>query len=274
VQKGALLASLDSSELRAVVASSRVQATLDKQRLERAEDLHKKGFFSKQALDEARSNYARSAAKVSEDQARLAKTEIRAAFSGVAGLRQVSEGAYVAAGTDIARIDKIDQLKLDFRIPEGFSSQFEAEPEAAGAGGFLSAGELRRRHLRHRAGHRRADAHRGGARAGRQQRPEAASGHVRARAAAARRARERGVDPEEAIVPRGQDSFVFRVVEGKAEMVKVQTGTRKVGEVEILKGIAAGDMVITEGTQRIAPGGAVNLIQQEKPAAEVPAKKG
>ena len=60
--------------------------------------------------------------------------------------------------------------------------------------------------------------------------------------------------PEEAIVPRGQDSYVFRVVDGKAELVQVQTGTRKVGEVEIMKGIAAGDVIVTEGTQRLAPG--------------------
>jgi membrane fusion protein, multidrug efflux system len=93
VQKGALLVSLDASELRAVAASTRIQASLEKQRLDRAEDLFRKGFFSQQALDEARSNNARAAAKLREDEARLAKSEIRAPFTGVAGLRQVSEGA-------------------------------------------------------------------------------------------------------------------------------------------------------------------------------------
>jgi membrane fusion protein (multidrug efflux system) len=78
--------------------------------------------------------------------------------------------------------------------------------------------------------------------------------------------------PEQAIVPRGQDSFVFRVVDGKAQMVKVQTGVRKVGEVEIAQGIAAGDMVVTEGVQRLGPGSAVNVMQ--KPAASAPDKKG
>src|SRR5258708_35175469 len=79
VEKGALLASLDASELRAVVASSKVQAGLDKQRLDRSADLHKKGFISQQALDEARSTYARSAAKVREDEARLPQRGRRAA---------------------------------------------------------------------------------------------------------------------------------------------------------------------------------------------------
>jgi membrane fusion protein, multidrug efflux system len=81
--------------------------------------------------------------------------------------------------------------------------------------------------------------------------------------------------PEQAIVPRGQDAFVFRVVAGKAELVQVRTGVRKVGEVEILKGIAAGDLVVTEGTQRIGPGSAVAVVEgSPKPAAAAPDKKG
>ena len=118
VERGALLVRLDQAELAAVLASSRAQAGLDQQRVERAEDLFRKNFISQQAFDEARANAARSAAKQREDEARLAKTEISAPFAGVVGLRQVSEGAFVAAGTDIARLEKIDQLKLDFRVPE------------------------------------------------------------------------------------------------------------------------------------------------------------
>jgi membrane fusion protein (multidrug efflux system) len=67
---------------------------------------------------------------------------------------------------------------------------------------------------------------------------------------------------------------VFRIVDGRAELVPVQTGTRKVGEVEITKGIAAGDVVVTEGTQRLAPGMQVSIIPSAKPAAEIPGKKG
>ena len=87
VKKGALLATLDSSEVRAQLASAAAQAKLDAQRLERAEDLHKKNFISRQALDEAHSNHARSQASRQEVEAKLAKSEIRAPFAGVAGLR-------------------------------------------------------------------------------------------------------------------------------------------------------------------------------------------
>jgi len=79
--------------------------------------------------------------------------------------------------------------------------------------------------------------------------------------------------PEQAIVPRGQDAFVFRVVADKVELVQVRTGVRKVGEVEILTGLEGGDLVVTEGTQRIGPGSPVSVLPQ-KPAAALPDKKG
>jgi membrane fusion protein (multidrug efflux system) len=274
VKKGALLATLDAAETRALVTSSRVQAGLDKQRMERAADLHKKGFISQQALDEMQSTYARAAAKLREDEAKLAKSEIRAPFPGVAGLRQVSEGAYVAAGTDIARLEKIDQLKLDFRVPEIYSAQLrtglavsiavDAFPQASFPGQIYAiepAVDEQTRTVLARA--------------------RVANPQLRLRPGMFARvqltlgARENAVwIPEEAIVPRGQDSYVFRVVEGRAELVPVQTGTRKVGEVEIMKGIAAGDIVITEGTQRLAPGMQVSVIPSAKPAAAIPGKKG
>lgn len=274
VQKGALLATLDAAETRALVASSAAQARLDKQRLDRAEDLHRKGFISQQALDEARSNHARSIAKQREDEAKLAKSQVRAPFSGVAGLRQVSEGAYVAAGTDIARFEKIDQLKLDFRIPEVFLGRIQNSQKVRTA----------------------VDAYPGESFGGAVYAIEPAVDEqtrtvlVRARVANpdlklrpgmfARVQLELGARdnalwvPEEAIVPRGQDVFVFRVVDGKADLAPVQTGVRKVGEVEIRKGLAAGDVVVTDGTQRLSPGAAVSIMNAAKPAAASPDKKG
>jgi membrane fusion protein (multidrug efflux system) len=263
VARGALLVKLDQTELAAVLASSAAQAQLDKQRLERSEDLFKKSFISQQALDESRSNYARSLAKQQEDAARLAKTEMRAAFPGVAGLRQVSEGQYVAAGTDIVRLEKIDQLKLDFRIPEAYIGRLKAGQPVkvlvdAYAGTVFPGSvyaiepgvdeQTRTIQLRARV-----------ANAGMKLRPG-----MFARVQVELGVREQAVwIPEAAIVPRGQDNFVFRIAEGKAELVKVQTGARKVGEVEIVKGVAAGELVVTEGTQKIGPGSAVKLMREE-----------
>jgi len=275
VKKGALLATLDSSEVRAQLASAQAQATLDASRLERAEDLHKKNFISRQALDEAHSNNARAQASRQEAQAKVAKSEIRAPFNGVAGLRQVSQGAYVAAGTDIARLEKIDQLKLDFRVPEIYLAklktsqqvkvQVDAYPDESFAGTIYAiepALDEATRTVLIRARISHADL---------KLRP-GMFGRVQLQLAV----RENAVwVPEQAIVPKGQDAFVFRVANGKVALVKVQTGARKVGEVEIRTGISAGDLVVTEGTQRIGPGSAVNVVgDTPKPAASAPDKKG
>ena len=275
VTKGAMLVRLDQAELGAVVASSSAQLRWEQQRVERAEDLFKKGFISQQALDDQRTSLARARAKLAEDAARLAKTEIRAPFAGVAGLRQVSQGAFVAAGTDIARLEKIDQLKLDFRVPETYLRQLQnglgvkvavdAYAERNFSGKIYAiepAVDEQTRTVLIRARVANADL---------KLRPG-----MFARVQLQLSVKDKAVwVPEEAIVPRGQESYVFRVADGKAELVRVQTGVRKVGEVEIAQGIAAGDLVVTEGTQRLGPGMPISVMRAPpKPAAAALDKKG
>lgn len=274
VRKGALLVTLDSAEVRAQLESSRVQVKLEAQRLERARDLFQKNFISKEALDVLASNHERALARQSEDEAKLAKTEIRAPFAGVAGLRRVSEGAYVPAGTDIAGLDKIDQLKLDFRVPETFLPSLRSGQRVkvavdaypgAGFGGAVYAIEPavdeQTRTVLVRARIANPDLR---LRPGMFARVELRLG-----------TRENAIwIPEEAIVPRGQESFVYRVVEGKAELVRVEIRSRKVGEVEIAKGLAAGDLVVTEGVQKIGPGAPVTVMgAPPKPASEAAEKR-
>jgi len=270
VARGAVLVKLDQSELAAVVASSRAQLKWEEQRMERAEDMRTKGFISQQGLDDQKTNLARARAKLAEDEARLAKTEMRAAFAGVAGLRQVSEGQYVAAGTDIVRLEKIDQLKLDFRVPESFIARMkagqplqvlvDAYPGRAFAGSVYAIepgvdDQTRTILLRARVANPELRLRPG----------------MFARVQVQLGVREKAIwVPEEAIVPRGQDSYVFRVAAGpggvgKADLVRVRLGSRKVGEVEIVKGLAAGELVVTEGTQKIGPGSPVRLMDSGTP---------
>ena len=264
VARGALLVRLDQAELAAVVASSRAQLKLEEQRVERAEDLRQKGFISQQALDDQKTTLARAKAKLAEDEARLAKTEIRAAFAGVAGLRQVSEGQYVAAGTDIARLEKLDQLKLDFRVPEAFVGKLRAGQAVKAAvdaySGHSFSGAIYAIEPAVDEGTRTV-----------QMRARVANPDLRLRPGMFARVqlqlgtRDKAVwIPEQAIVPKGQDSFVFKVTPasngmGKADLVKVRLGIRKPGEVEVAEGLAAGDLVVTEGTLRLFPDAALML---------------
>ena len=285
VARGARLVSLDSAELTATLAASTSDVQLNQQRLERAEDLYKKAFISQQALDEARSNLAKARAKQQEDQAKLAKTELRAPFPGVMGLRQVSQGAFVAAGTDIARLEKIDQLKLDFRVPETFLARVktgqtvriavDAYPDETFAGAIYAIEPGVDEQTRTVLARARV------AKAGLKLRPGM---FVRVQLQLGER-KDAVWIPEQAVVPRGGQSTVFKVVEGKVQVANVRLGLRKPGEVEVVSGLSAGEQVITDGVQKVGPGSPVSVMGDAPPAgkpaapaatpsAASPAKKG
>ena len=65
--------------------------------------------------------------------------------------------------------------------------------------------------------------------------------------------------PEQALVPQGEEQFVFRVVDGKANRVKVVTGQRRDGMVEIVSGLAAGDLVVNAGQLKLRDGSPVSI---------------
>ena len=67
--------------------------------------------------------------------------------------------------------------------------------------------------------------------------------------------------PEEALVPEQGDVFVFVVADGKAEKRLVRIGQRRVGSVQVVQGLAEGDSVVTEGTQKLRDGVAVKVVQ-------------
>lgn len=266
VAAGARLVSLDAAEVRAQLEASRADERLALQRSERSDELFKKNFISRQALDDAREAWRKTTARRQEDEARLSKTELRAPFAGIVGLRQVSAGAYLRAGDDIARLDRIDAMKLDFRVPETYLGKLRREqpvrvrvdayPDELFQGRVYAVettvdDKTRTVMLRARVPNTGARLKPGMfARVGLEL--DSRGGVV--------------VVPEQAINPRGEKYFLFKVVDGKADRVEVTLGTRRPGEVEIAKGIAAGDMVITENQPMLQPGMAVTIVADKPPA--------
>jgi membrane fusion protein (multidrug efflux system) len=254
VAAGAKLVSLDSAEIEAQRAATEADLLFNQQRFDRAVELYRKKFISSQALDEARANLSRAKARIAEDDARLRKSEVRAPFAGTLGLRAISPGAYVKAGDDIVRLDDLSVMKLDFRIPETYLAnlradqdvtlQVDAYPEREFKGrtfAFESALDEKTRTVLVRA---RVPNPRDELKAGMFARVnltlESLSGAL--------------LIPEEAVVPRGGQSFVFRVIDGNAVMTAVELGIRRPGEVQVVKGLSAQDRVVTDGQQRLQSG--------------------
>ena len=65
--------------------------------------------------------------------------------------------------------------------------------------------------------------------------------------------------PEQALVPQGEEQYVFKVVDGKAVRQKVEVGQRRDGKAEIVQGVALDDVVVTAGQLKLRDGMPVNV---------------
>jgi membrane fusion protein (multidrug efflux system) len=178
----------------------------------------------------------------------------------VVGLRKVSVGDFVGVGQDMVNLEQIDPLKADFRVAEIYlaalrrGQRIELTVDAFPGENFT--GEVYAidplidesgRSILLRARLPNSD---GVLRPG-----------LFARVTLVLNEREDAVQvPEQALVPQGQDQYVFRVVDGKAVFTEVSVGIRREGMVEILDGLGPDDEVVTAGQLKIRDGAAVNPV--------------
>jgi membrane fusion protein, multidrug efflux system len=266
VRKGATLVRFDASVQRAELQQAEANLNLNKNKLDRAIDLQKKGFISSQAKDEAENNFRVAQAAYDLASAKLTKLEIKAPFSGTVGLRSVSVGDYIRDGQDIANLEALDPLKVDFRVPEIFLKQvasgqslqvnLDAFPNQAFEGKVLAINPLldaNGRSIVIRAVVKNADAR---LRPGMFARVRLLTSNVQ----------DAMTIPEQALLPQGEEFYVFRVTNGRASRVKVEIGQRREGVVEILRGIAKDDVIVTAGQLKIRDGAPVKVAATPTPA--------
>lgn len=254
VTKGQTLIQLDAAVNQAELQQARTNLDLAKSKYERAVDLASRNFISGQARDESKSAYELAQASLALVEARVAKTEIKAPFSGIIGLRVVSIGDYVKEGADLVNLEAIDPIKIDFRVPENFLRDvkvgqtmkvaLDAIPGKTYDGKIIAVNPLldaAGRSVVVRAQVRNQDT---------TLRP----GMFARINLLTQSKRDAMVVPEEALVPQGTDNFLFRIVDGKANRVKVETGQRRDAKVEIVSGIENGDVIVTAGQARLREG--------------------
>ena len=265
VTKGSLLVQLDTAVPQAEVQQARANLTLANTKYDRAVDLAKSNFISSQAKDEADNNLKIAQASLQLAEAKLAKMEIRAPFSGIIGLRSVSIGDYVKEGADLVNLESIDPLKVDFRVPEVYMRQvqvgqalevqLDALPGKTFEGKVFAVNPLvdaAGRAVVIRAVVRNPDT---------SLRP----GMFARVRLITRDAKDALVLPEQALVPQGDQQFVYRVVDGKALRTKIDVGQRRDARVEILNGLAKDDVVVTAGQLKLRDGAAVTVAEAAKP---------
>lgn len=252
VEKGEILVQIDDEELQAQRDRVVHRLRLAEIREQREKQLRDEGVASEQDYDLAVSELNVLRAELRVIEAQIDETSIRAPFSGVVGLRFVSEGGFVTPQTRITTLQDLDPVKIDFRVPETYAGRV-----AAGARvGFRVKGAPRAREATIYAIEPRID-------------PGTRSLLLRARAPNPGRELLPGafadvtvtvgevpdalVVPSLAVIPELGGRKVFVVENGRAQPRSVETGIRTESEVQITSGLDAGEEVIVSAIQRLRP---------------------
>ena len=266
VSRGQKLVTIDASEFQAQLAAVNADLRTEKQRYTRAQELFEQKFITKEALEIQRGTVERHEARVQEVQVRVNKTVIWAPFSGIAGLREISRGAYLKAGDDIVRLENLDSIKVDFRLPEIYLSKVGRD-SAVAIGVDAYPGEIFQGRVYAVQPVVEQETRTALMRARIPNKGHRLKPGMFVRVALTLSTRPNAITvPEQALWPQGKDNFVFRVVDGKVVLTKVELGKRGPGQVEISQGLSAGDLVVTEGQIKLRDGAPV-MVMGAPPAA-------
>lgn len=257
---GDLLFSIEPAEFRARLKQTQAAAKLAELKFARARNLRSDQAISQQEFDEADSLLLAAQAMHEEAKAQVDKTSLRAPFDGVLGLRNVSVGAYVQPGQDLINLENIDPLKLNFNISERYAGALQPGQELVlkvdAYPGEKFTGQI------HAINPRLDPDTRTFVIRGKVSNPD---GRLKpgmfARIYLTLVQRKNSpVIPEQAIFPIGNELHVYKVVDGKAVNTLIEIGNRLTGEVEVLKGLVAGEQVITAGQPKVRDGSPVAVI--------------
>lgn len=260
VEAGALLFKLDDAELRTDLGRLEIRRKLLSDTVERQRELLAARTTSQQDFDRAFADLQLVEAEIARVKLDLAKTEIRAPFAGRTGLRRVSEGAFIAANTQLTTLQDVSTLKVDFTLPERYADEvkpglpftFTVASSARTFAGKIVAVEP-------------------------QIDPATRSLVVRGEADNAEHRLTPGafanielaltptddgiLVPARALVPSIKGYSVFVAVDGKAVARDVKLGIRTEENVQILSGLKAGETVLMSNLLRLRSGAPVTVLE-------------
>jgi membrane fusion protein (multidrug efflux system) len=260
VGKGAVLAKLYDGDLLAQKRKLEVQLKIAQQTENRYEQLQKIGGISKQDYDVTALQVSNLQADLDIINTSIAKTVIRAPFSGKLGLKGVSVGAYVTPLSVLTTIQKTSDIKIDFNVPEKYINQirpgtyvnFTVDGSERNYSAVVIATE---------------------------------SGIAQATRSLTIRARVKGdptglvpggfakvklsfdpdtnalMIPTQAIVPQARGKKAVLFYNGTAKFVDVTTGVRDSSMVQITSGLNKGDTVVVTGLLSVKPEAKITLAK-------------
>ncbi len=250
VSKGQMLFKVNDLELRAQLRQVTTREGLASENERRAQLLLQKEALSQEEYDVARAELKSAQAQSQLIRAQIAKTAVRAPFSGKIGLRSISTGTYITPMILVAKLVNTSKLKITFSIPEKYATQVRTNSNLS----FTVAGSDKKYIAKVYAIEPEV---------------EVATRTLQVRAIAENKdgklfpgtfanvelpldiIKDAIVVPTEAIIPVQNGKKVFIALNGQAKEVMVETATRTDASILILKGLKPGDTVITSGVMTL-----------------------
>jgi membrane fusion protein, multidrug efflux system len=258
VTQGTVLARINSADLEAQVQKSKVQLDLAQKTEERYKKLLDVQGINQSDYDIVVNQINGYKADIAYTQTLIDKTVIRAPFSGTIGLRQISPGAYVSSATVIATIQQLGKVKIDFTLPEEYSDLVknggivEVEVDAANAVrqkativAIEPQANTQSRNLSVRALLQDGTPNPGA--------------FVKVYIGSIGNDKKAIMVPTNTIIPDDRNNQLILVKKGKAVFVNVQSGIRSANNVEIVKGVNAGDTIVVTGVLFARPNAVLKI---------------
>jgi len=260
VLKGDLLLKINDDELRAQRMKAEAQRRLAQEKERRRKQLYEKQGISPEDYESALTELNGINAQIQLVDAQIAKTELRAPFNGVIGLRYVSEGSYVDPTIRIANLQDLQSVKLDFAVPEKYVSSVRKGQSVY----FWISGRVERFEATILAVEPKIDP------VTRNVLLRAVSANPQGRIMPGAFAEVELVleqvegalmVPTQALVPDLQGQKVYVCRGGVAHEVRVQTGLRTENKIQITRGLATGDTLLTTGLLQVVEGSPLKLVE-------------
>jgi membrane fusion protein (multidrug efflux system) len=258
VKKGDLLFKLDDADIAAQLAELTVKKKLAADTEARQKKLRAEGLSSETEYERAKSEVALIGAQIASLGVTLSRTSIRAPFDGKLGLRQVSEGAMVTPQTTLVTLQDDAALKVDFTLPErhaplvqqgstfSFTVEGRSEPLEAKVAAVQPEVVSESRSVRVRGMVPNADG-------------KLLPGSFVKVEFPLSKSDGGLLVPSFAVIPSLGGHGVYRFADGKAELVEVELGVRTDAEVQLVRGVAEGDVILVTNLLRLRPGAPVKL---------------
>ncbi|MGV9004764.1 efflux RND transporter periplasmic adaptor subunit [Flavobacterium sp.] len=258
VKKGQVLFRVNDSELRAQLAQANTKQNLAGENERRAKLLLAKEAISQEEYDIASAEFRSLKSQTQLIQSQLAKTSLKAPFSGKIGLRNISPGAYVTPMIVISNLVNTNPLKITFSIPEKYASEITMNAEisftVSGSTDTFKAKiyaiepsiDTNTRTLLVRAKADNKD-------------DKLFPGTYANVILPLKEIKDAILIPTEAVIPVQNGKKVFISENGKAKPIMVETGTRTQESIVVLSGLKAGDTLVTSGIMSLKPDSALKV---------------